>query len=300
MRVPAEIIETVHKGECILFLGAMASARSPEDCPYRYSEAPPGGGELSRRLAKRFGYSADDITNLPRVSLFAEYRQGGSRKALVDAIAYEIARPTEDSSSIAEIEPSPALRMLASLPFRIVITTNYDLLFDLAFGDARAINGKRKKPIIRIYDPTRTTPPEEIPIDLTEEEPVLLKLHGDIRKPESIVVTEEDYITFIQRMGSTHLHPIHEYIRMRMRAWSFLFIGYSLRDYNLRLLFRTLRWGMDVSQYPLSYSVDPYPDNLIVSVWQRSPQPMVHFIEEDLWSFVPALYQAVQGNAYLP
>lgn len=85
-----------------------------------------------------------------------------------------------------------------------------------------------------------------------------------------------------------------------MRAWPFLFVGYSLKDYNLRLLFRTLRWGIDVANFPLSFSVAPCPDNLVVAVWQRSPQPMVSFIEEDLWSFVPALYHAVIGEEHGP
>lgn len=300
MAIPAEIIETVRMGKCILFLGAMASARAPEGGLYAYKVTPPGGGELSARLAKRFGYPGDDVKNLQRVALFTEFRSGGSRKALVDAVAEEITRPSGDSPANQEIEPSPALRMLAALPFRIVITTNYDRLFDVALGDAKTLSGRRKKPVVRVYDPTRTSPPEDVPMDPDEEKPILLKLHGDIDKPESVVITEEDYIAFIQRMSNPHFHPIHEFIRVRMRAWPFLFVGYSLKDYNLRLLFRTLRWGIDVANFPLSFSVDPYPDNLVVAVWQRSPQPMVSFIEEDLWSFVPALYQAVIGEEHGP
>jgi hypothetical protein len=47
-------------------------------------EAPPSGGDLSRRLAKRFGYTADDITTLPQVSLYAEHRP----QAVIEAIRY--------------------------------------------------------------------------------------------------------------------------------------------------------------------------------------------------------------------
>src|SRR5438094_6711620 len=110
----------------------------------------------------------------------------------------------------------------------MVNTTNSDKWFDTALRDARTVKGSRKRPLLRLYDPNRTTQPDEVPLDPTEEEPILLKLHGDIQMPESIVVTEEDYITFIQRMASPHLHPIHENIRIRMKSWPFLFIGYSL------------------------------------------------------------------------
>lgn len=274
-------MESVKKGECILFLGAMASAPSPEESPYKYENAPPSGAELSKRLAKKSNYPDKDVENLQRVSLFIEYRDGGSRESLVKAIVEEI--------TAGGFEPSPALRMLAALPFRIVITTNYDHLFDRALRDAKTADGHSKDPIIKIYDPNG--PPEKVPLDPLVQRPILLKLHGDIDKPESIVVSEEDYIVFIQRMSTSHLHPIHDFIRTRMRTWQTLFIGYSLKDYNLRLLFKTLRWNEDAANFPLSYSVDPKPDNLIVSVLQTGKERIISFIKENLWSFVPALYK---------
>jgi len=137
-------------------------------------------------------------------------------------------------------------------------------------------------------------------LDPSEEQPILLKLHGDIDQPESFVVTEEDYLIFIQKMGDDHQHPIHRNIRARMNTWPILFIGYSLKDYNLRLLFRTLRWHVDVANFPLSFSVDPFPDDLIVSVLQHGEKPMVSFVRESLWDFVPALYKECRGAEWQP
>jgi len=290
MQIPNEIVESVNKGKCILFLGAMASAPSPEGSSFQYVNAPPGGAELSRRLAAKCKYPYQDVTNLQRVALYYQFREGGSRESLVKAIIEEIARP--------EISPSPALHMLASLPFPIVITTNYDHLFDIALSRADSSDGSPKQAILRIYDPKGL--PDAVPLDPVEHQPILLKIHGDINKPESIVVTEEDYLVFIQKMSDIHQHPIHENIRARINSWPVLFIGYSLKDYNLRLLFRTLRWHLDISNFPLSFSVDPYPDNLIVSVWQKGEKPMVSFIEMNLWDFVPVLYREYRGEEYKP
>jgi hypothetical protein len=292
--VPQEIVKSVKSGRCILFLGAMASAPSQPGCKYVYDKCPPGGGQLSQRLAKEFGYTGEDKTNLQRVALYGEFGQDGSRNRLVEAVKREIAIPDAQVPPGFRISPSPALRMLAALPFRIIITTNYDRLFDTALAEAKTVDGIQKTPIIRIYDPTRNTAPEEVPETPEEESPVLLKLHGDIGKYESLVITEEDYINFIQRMTDAHVHPIHLYIQSKMRAWPFLFVGYSLKDYNLRLLFRTLRYGLDLSYVQPSFSVDPYPDNLVVAVWGKS----VRFIEKDLWTFVPALYRDVMGREY--
>jgi hypothetical protein len=126
---------------------------------------------------------------------------------------------------------------------------------------------------------------------------VLFKLHGDIDKPESIVITEEDYITFIQRMGNPHpqTYPIPANISARMGSWSILFIGYRLTDWNLRLLLRALRWHVDPANYGLSYSVDPFPDELIVAVLQDVERPVISFLKEDLWDFVPELYERCLG-----
>ena len=299
MPIPREIVDSVKTGECVLFLGAMVSAPSPPGSRFSYSNGPPSGSVLCQRLVKAFTYQGDEATNLARVSLYGEYRPvEGSRKALVDALRKEIA--PEDEDGRPTILPSPALHMLAALPFRIVITTNYDDLFETALNQVQARDGSLvpKHPLMRIYDPTRIEPPEFAPLDPSINKPILLKLHGDFSKRESIVITEEDYIVFIQRMSDLHLHPIHENIRARMKTWPVLFIGYSLRDYNLRLLFRTLRWGVDPSNYPLCFSVDPYPDNLILSVWQGGK--IVSFIEQDLWKFVPDLYKQCLGVEYAP
>jgi hypothetical protein len=75
-----------------------------------------------------------------------------------------------------------------------------------------------------------------------------------------------------------------------------LFIGYSLMDYNLRLLFKTLRWRMDKSKFPMSYSVDPFPDPLLEFSMGEGDRRQVIFIAQDVWTFVPALYREVTGK----
>lgn len=294
MSVPPEITESVKRGECILFLGAMASALAPEISPFvnKYKLAPPSATDLSKALAEASAYPDEDRTNLQRVSLHYQHRPGGSRYSLIHALSQQISAP--------DIGPSPALLMLAALPFRIIITTNYDHFFDQALRQTQIQTGIFKDPLVRVYDPTRSHSPEDVPLDPKVEKPVLLKLHGDIDKPESIVITEEDYIEFIQRMSTPHLHPIHPNIRARMNSWPILFIGYSLKDYNLRLLFRTLRWHLHEAHFPLSFSVDPYPDNLIVTVWEHGQQKFTSFIRQDLWEFVPELYEQCKGVQYQP
>lgn len=289
--VPDNIVSAVKEGQCILFLGAMVSSPSPVGCPFQYNEGPPGGGELSKRLAKRCGYPLEDSWNLARVSLYFETHPNLSRELLVKALEEEVGSN--------KLVPSPALYMLAALPFPIIVTTNYDHLFEMALRDTESADQIRKDPIIRIYDSRGLGSSDKVPLRPTAAKPILLKLHGDIARPESIVVTEEDYITFIQRMSDHTRHPIPKAVQVHMTDWPIIFIGYSLKDYNLRLLLRTLRWTIDPANFPLCYSVDPCPDNLIVAVWQNGAQKLVRFLEQDLWDFVPALYKQCRGTDYV-
>ena len=114
------------------------------------------------------------------------------------------------------------------------------------------------------------------------------------------MITDEDYIGFVQRMSEKDgTHPVPQTVRYRIKKWPMLFVGYSLRDYNLRLLIRTLRWKVDAADTPSAFSVDPYPDLLIRRVWQDSRR-LVTFFAQNLWTFVPWLHREVLGREYPP
>ena len=97
------------------------------------------------------------------------------------------------------------------------------------------------------------------------------------------------------RMGDKEpFHPVPPTCRAWLQKCPTLFVGYSLIDYNFRLLFKSLRWKMDKAKMPNTYSVDPYPDPLIVKIYDAQGQ--VTFIAEDAWDFCPRLYKAVKNQ----
>ena len=195
------------------------------------------------------------------------------------------------------ILPSPAMHMLAGLPFGLILTTNYDHLFEAALRVAVAKNGRMKDPRVLVYNKTPENR-KDGPLDLQDDEPVVFKMHGDYDDNESMVITEEDYIQFIEQMGSERTHPIPENIRARVRNWPILFIGYSLKDWNLRVLLRALSWNIKPADLKLSFSVDPFPDDVVMTVMANSSKRQVQFLAHDLWDFVPALFEAVMGRPY--
>ena len=284
--------KAVAAGQCILFLGAGVHAPPPEGSPFSYPEEarPPIGSTLSRLLAEECGFAEDfpheDPGNLQRVGL--AYEIDDSREGLVDEIVTAV--------SVGKT-PSPMLRALARMSFPIVITTNYDHLFEQALREAG------KEPRISVYKPNLdASAPEETTehLDPTPDSPVVYKLHGDIDERGSLVVTDEDYIQFVLRMSDKKPYdPIPESLKVPLTTQKTLFIGYSLLDYNLRLLLKTLRRKIDPASRAKMYSIDYMPDPLIFDVWDRQTR-YVEFIAEDVWSFVPQLHKAVFGEELAP
>jgi hypothetical protein len=277
------VAAAVSSTKCLLFLGAGVHSAPPEGSPYAYPDEarPPLGSALSELLAESCGlvneYPNESHKNLGRVSLFYETLK--SRKELVDAIRTAVHTGKR---------PSPILHALAELDFPLVITTNYDKLFE------RALVVADKDPQLSVYSKSGVEP--TVNYEPTCREPLLLKIHGDVDHQESIVVTDEDYIHFILRMGDIDpFKPASLSVRAHLLSWPTLFVGYSLLDYNLRLLFQTLRWHVDLSRIPSMYSVDAYADPLIVEVLEHQRR-YVKFIVQDVWTFVPALYRAIQGK----
>jgi len=281
-RVIDNLVNSVKVGDCILFLGSAVHAPPPADSPYVYPEEarPPLGRELTMRLAEECDFAGqmhEENLDLQRVSLCYEMK-GLGRKALVDSLVDHLGKGKR---------PSPALHMLAALPFKIIVTTNYDQLLEQALHDC----GKRE--VLFVYDPTQEAHSQDMFDEPTPERPLLFKIHGDLDRRESIVITDEDYIGFVQRMSEKdQCHPVPGMVRHMMKRWPTLFVGYGLHDYNLRLLFRSLRWGIDISKIPMSFSVDVRPDPLIVEVWEKQRR-FITFVTRNLWEFVPWLHEKV-------
>ena len=144
-----------------------------------------------------------------------------------------------------------------------MITTNYDQLYERALTEvsqeqARA-DQKSEAEVAEtkgtfekcVYSPKSTVKTIDCKPEPSTASPYLLKMHGDLDQPESIVITDEDYIQFVLRMGDKHpYHPVGKNVLTHLIKWPTLFIGYRLVDYNLRLLFKTLRWKMDRANIP--------------------------------------------------
>ena len=191
----------------------------------------------------------------------------------------------------AAIEPQPVHRFLARLApivrqhgamHPLIVSGRYDLAIERAFEEAGeeldvvtyvAAGPNRGKFWHR--PPNEEPRPIDVPntyaTELTlERRTVLLKLHGAVdpfpeREWESFVITEDDYIDYLGRSDVAAAVPVA--LAARLRRSHFLFLGYEMVDWNLRLVMHRV-WGDRPVAYR-SWAVDPEPTPLERAFWRR-------------------------------
>ncbi len=109
-------------------------------------------------------------------------------------------------------------RIIMQLEPKHIITTNYDKLIENTNSANRAIYKV-------IYK-------DEDLLD-TYSNNYIIKMHGDIEEPENIVLKEDDYLSYSQK----HI-LIETIIKSLLLDHTFLFVGYALNDYNLKLIMK--------------------------------------------------------------
>jgi hypothetical protein len=118
-----------------------------------------------------------------------------------------------------------ALARIRSWPF--VITTNFDKLLEAAFTQPGCVS------------PATVTQPEELVISIRSGEFFILKIHGDIDRPQSIVLTRDEYEQFIHsRRGQLLLDTLRQQLMFR----TVLFVGFGLTDPNFLRVFGEVGW----------------------------------------------------------
>ena len=103
----------------------------------------------------------------------------------------------------------------------------------------------------------------------------------------SFVISEDDYIDYLTRTDISNLPPVK--LAEKLRNSNFLFFGYSLRDWTLRVILHRI-WGDQQLNYT-SWAVHLNPQDLDERFCRRRD---VEIIDADLEHYIKALSQRVQ------
>lgn len=234
------LITRIKDGRCTPFLGAGAC----------YGILPLAR-DIALEWAERHGYPMEDIDDLGNVAQYVAITTSDPTfpKELIAKLLEKVY--PEDFGAI---EKSHGL--IAKLPSPVFITTNYD---DFLYRSLQAV-GKKPKRVICAWNTLIEKETEyllEEDFSPSEETPIVFHLHGINEVPESIVLTEDDYVDFLINLGRYKYQKniIPHQIQKAITSSSLLFMGYGMRDWSFRVIFRGLISQMEDSLRRTSLAV---------------------------------------------
>src|SRR5215216_2144760 len=253
------LLESIEQKKCTPFIGAGAS-----------SNWLPLGRQIVDKWKEENDYPLDDY-DLARVAQFLAI-ENGDELSPKNILSSELKKIEPPNFSLEENRNTP-YAVLADLNLPLYITTNYDYFMEEALkslGKAPASdfcrwnNYAQAAGIPSVLDnPSRYKP--------TETWPLIYHLHGDLDVPQSMVLTESDYIDFIVNLNSEN-GVLPSVIKQALASTSLLFIGYSLLDINFRTIFRGIMNFIGSRFLSSNIAVMRPPENLSQDKQERAKQ----------------------------
>jgi len=238
-----EIQKASENNHLVIFAGSGVSANSNI----------PTWGDLIRQIAKKIDYDMcskcrNKKPECPLDNCYARYEFNQNDFLHIPEYYYMRDKQNYYSTIRDIISSTNKPNVIDDVIFKIlphhIITTNYDFLLE----SSKEINARLYSVISHDKD-----------ILLKNDSHYIIKMHGDLDKIENIVLKESDYIEYEQR----HV-LISTFIKSLLIDHTFLFVGYSLNDYNLKLI---IGW---INYYSKMYDINDRPHNFIVQTEESS------------------------------
>lgn len=221
---PSDIITDLAKRKCVLFLGSGISRQSVGEGGIH----PPTWESLIEEGIKRIDRNKDIYQNEARRQL-----QAGNpllagdilKKALSDD---EFRTLFKELLITPRFKPSHLHEKIFELDARIVVTPNFDKIYD-----TYALHESENTTFVK-------NPLDGDILDcIRRDEPLIIKMHGSVDSPESLVFTQEDY----SKAWNQH-NQIYEVLRALIMTHTVLFLGAGLRDPDVAMLLEQFNFNV--------------------------------------------------------
>ena len=315
------VAKQLARGRVVVFFGAGVNLAGRG--VYAPTHNLPSGAELAARLAATVAYpvrkvkakctgcsseiEVEEPFDLMRVAQFVEIarQQGFLYDELRDVLTVD-GKPGPVHQLCADMPALLASRGYPDNPL-LIVTTNYDDMMERAFSastppqtyDLLAYDGKRRlssgaqgnfwhRDASGVW--REILEPNKESAFLTRL-PVVFKIHGAFVREESerdsYVITEDDYTDYRLPAGDIE-ETVPLAVAKKLKTSDLLFLGYGLRDWNLRVIFRRIWAYRPVRRagYAVQFSVDA----IDLAYWGKWG---VTLLATDLESYVAELRNAV-------
>jgi hypothetical protein len=248
------LVRMIQEGRCTPIVGPRVHGRwlpTPQDIAQRWSETHEYPFANKEDLARVAQYMATNQgEDFPRYELLdtlvaeltAHLPEGLRPEArydtltdLVQAVGWE---------ALASDDPNEVHRVLASLNLPLYLTTNIDSFM----VEALKAQGKEvEREICRWSEHLDWLPSRFVEDDAYEptlDAPLVYHLFGSDEEVNSPVLTEDDYMNFLVRVVAER-DRIPNIVREALSSSTLLFVGYSLYDWEFRVLMHGLVGSLD-------------------------------------------------------
>ncbi len=243
------LIKMIKQGKCTPIIG-----------PRVHGRWLPTQSEIAQMWSVDHGYPFADSNEIARVARYMSSLQGEDfpRYELLDTLMYEFAerlpeglRPDEEYETLSELiesvgwqdltaeDPNEPHRVLAGLNLPFYLTTNPDSFMTEALIAAGKEPSREICPWNEMLDGLPSFFEDDPDYEPTPEEPLVYHLFGSDEEVDSLLVSEDDYLDFLVRTaGETDRIP--DYVWATLTSSSLMFVGYSLDDWEFRVIMRGL------------------------------------------------------------
>lgn len=242
----------------------------------------------------------------------ADARGTSAQERLAEELAMELARPPVDAGNLAhvaqayvsefdrdyleseverhyrgmadqEAESSP-LKSLAELPFPLIVTSRHDQILEHALAKVG------RPPKVEYYH-FRGGGKDYVD-EGTVESPLLYSMHGHLQDISSLVVTEDDLLDFLAAvLGKNPALPANIRSELSNPRRSFLFLGFGLRHWYLRILLHALRGsGTERRSFAMEEFRDATPKDVEEAVYFWGRGHKIHLFQQDVNGFIAELH----------
>ena len=246
--------------------------------------------ELRRRLARELEEDNRSANGNTLAALAQQYED-------TEGFGPTTLRATAEMALTSRLySPSSVHEQLAALPFSLIVTTSQDSLLE------QALKAAGKAPVTQRYHlrgDKRENP--EFVVPGSPASPVVFHLFGSAEEPSSLVLSENDVLDFLIRVVSERPPLPNSLLRVLKRiGQSFLFVGFGIRHWDLRILLKILlralelnRSGPAVAAEPLDSLIPSDRDEMIL-FYQRGTR--VELEDADVGTFLTKLSERLEAD----
>ncbi|HSE16777.1 MAG TPA: SIR2 family protein [Pyrinomonadaceae bacterium] len=283
------LMKRIKDGRCTPFLGAGV-----------YSEGPSLRTAVAKKWAAEKDYPFSDSDDVASVARFLNVEYGDAE--------YASGKYVEELSKVKPPnfdDPNEPYNILAKLPLPIYVTTNYDDMMEQALRkNNRDVKPDLCKWVKSIED---TSPLAEQDFKPNVANPCVFHLYGYTQTQQSMIISEDDYFQFLINVSKDHT-LIPKRIEQAITGTSLMLLGYSLEDWDFRILFHFLAGYLKNSTSKTHVAVQLSPSASDTDLKQRaqaffdkyfaSRSPDIRVSWETTQKFVQMLGDSWQKSGY--